>query len=86
MSNFIEEVRLNQVIPPTQKGFEPSLWKQVNSDETVSDRDRHFAEAGLFFFNQLEKVRSQWPETFDPFAQSPGESIRLIVGRPSSTA
>jgi hypothetical protein len=80
MSNFIEDVRLNQVIPPTQRGFEPSLWEKVKNDETVSDRDRHFAEAGLFFFNQLEKLRSQWPETFDPFAQSPGESIRLIVG------
>lgn len=80
MSNFIEEVRGNEVIPPTQMGFEPSLWEKVKNDETVSDRDRHFAEAGLFFFNQLEKVRSQLPETFDPFAQSPGESIRLIVG------
>jgi hypothetical protein len=80
MSTFIEDVRNGRVSPPTGKGFNPSLWSEVKHDKTRDVRDRQFAEAGLFFFNQLEEVRRRLPDTFTSFAQSPSESIRLIIG------
>jgi hypothetical protein len=83
MSTFIEDVRNGRngrVSPPTGKEFNPSLWSEVKHDKTRDVRDRQFAEAGLFFFNQLEEVRRRLPDTFTSFAQSARESIRLIIG------
>jgi hypothetical protein len=80
MSTFIEDVRNNRVSSPTRKEFNPSLWGEVKHDKTRDVRDRQFAEAGLFFFNQLEEVRCRLLDTFPLFTQSPSEAIRLIIG------
>lgn len=80
MSTFIEDVRNGRVSSPTGKEFHSSLWSEIKQDKTRDVLDRQFAEAGLFFFNQLEEVRRRLFDTFTSFAQSPGESIRLIIG------
>jgi hypothetical protein len=80
MSTFIEDVRSRRVHPPTNQKFDPSVWSAAKGDKTTDDRDRQFAEAGLFFFSQLEEVRTRLPNTLSPFARSPMESLRLIIG------
>jgi hypothetical protein len=80
MSTFIEDVRSRRVHPPTNQKFDPSLWSAAKNDKTTDDRNRQFAEAGLFFFSQLEEVRTRLPNTLNPFARSPMESLRLIIG------
>src|ERR1700676_2879205 len=80
MSTFIEDVRSRRVHPPTNQKFDPLVWSAAKNDKTTDDRDRQFAEAGLFFFSPLEEVRTRLPNTLNPFARSPMESLRLIIG------
>lgn len=79
MSTFIDDVRNDRIGPPTSKKFDPAIWSEVKNDTTRDVSDRQFAQAGLFFFAQLNEARRRF-DAFTSFAQSPRESIRLVTG------
>ena len=79
-SKFIEDVRSSRVRHPTQPGFSIASWRRAfeSAEDDSVDAQRLF-DAGLWTFQQLERVRSELataglkPTTKD-------ETIRLLVG------
>jgi len=59
MSDFVRKVQRGEVAQPTQWGFSREQWRnEFNKTNNPSGRDNDLFDAGLWFFDQFEDIRT----------------------------
>ena len=79
MSSFFEAVRTSTVKHPTQRGFDPQVWRNVAQSDAYDATDQNLALAGLFVFGELDALRKHVEECFPP-SSSRESNLRYFVG------
>jgi hypothetical protein len=79
VKSFVETVRKSKIKHPTQRGFDPQVWRDVSHSAAHDTTDQNLALAGLFVFQEMEALRKQIEECFPP-SSSRESNLRYFVG------